>query len=58
LTLFGDSEPIMRGADVIFQDVIPGANGQPHGTLEGAGHFIQEDQGEALARRSAEFFEA
>lgn len=56
LTLFGDSDPIMRGADVIFQDVIPGTKGQPHGTLEKAGHFLQEDQGEELARRSIAFF--
>ncbi|MFP4598931.1 MAG: haloalkane dehalogenase [Persicimonas sp.] len=57
LTLFGDSDPIMRGADVLFQEAVPGTKGQPHATLEQAGHFIQEDQGEELARRAVDFFQ-
>lgn len=50
LTAFGDSDPITRGADRHIQQRIPGAEGQPHTTIEGAGHFIQEDRGEELAR--------
>ncbi len=50
LTAFGDSDPITRGADRFMQAMIPGAEGQPHQTLEGGGHFIQEDKGEELAR--------
>jgi haloalkane dehalogenase len=49
LTAFGDSDPITRGADMLLQGIIPGAANQPHRTLEGAGHFIQEDRGEELA---------
>lgn len=49
LTAFGDSDPITRGADMLLQGIIPGAANQPHVTLEGAGHFIQEDRGEELA---------
>lgn len=49
LTLFGDSDPITRGADAYLQAKIPGAAGQPHATIENAGHFIQEDAGEELA---------
>ena len=49
LTAFGDSDPITRGADRHLQQMIPGAEGQPHTTIEGAGHFIQEDKGEELA---------
>jgi haloalkane dehalogenase len=49
LTVFGDSDPITRGADRILQQVIPGARGQPHRTIQGAGHFLQEDKGEELA---------
>ncbi|MGB8644592.1 MAG: haloalkane dehalogenase [Anaerolineae bacterium] len=50
LTAFSDGDPITRGADVLFQNLVPGARGQPHTTIRGAGHFIQEDKGEELAR--------
>ena len=49
LTAFGDSDPITRGADRLLQEAIPGAKGQPHVTIAGAGHFLQEDRGEELA---------
>lgn len=49
LTAFGDRDPITAGADVRLRERIPGAAGQPHTTIEGAGHFLQEDQGEQLA---------
>jgi haloalkane dehalogenase len=49
LTAFGDSDPITRGADRFLQQLIPGAKDQPHTTIAGAGHFIQEDRGEELA---------
>jgi haloalkane dehalogenase len=50
LTAFGDRDPITKGADRVLQKLIPGAAGQPHTTIEGAAHFIQEDKGEELAR--------
>jgi len=49
LTAFSDSDPIMRGGERVLQRVIPGAKGQPHTTIVGAGHFLQEDKGEELA---------
>jgi len=49
LTAFGDSDPITRGGDRVLQQLIPGTKGQPHTTIAGAGHFIQEDKGEELA---------
>jgi len=55
LTAFGDSDPITRGADRVLQAAIPGAAGQPHTTLVGAGHFLQEDKGEELARVVVDF---
>ena len=55
LTAFGDSDAITRGADRVLQKLIPGAAGQPHTTIAGAGHFIQEDKGEELARVAVEF---
>ena len=55
LTAFSDSDPIMRGGERIFQRVIPGTKGQPHTTIVGAGHFLQEDKGEELARVVVDF---
>ena len=55
LTAFSDSDPITGGGDRIFQSRVPGTNGQPHTTITGAGHFLQEDKGEELARVVAEF---
>ena len=50
LTLFGDSDPSTRGWELIFQERVPGAKGQPHQILENAGHFWQEDCGEEAAQ--------
>ncbi|MGH7895418.1 MAG: haloalkane dehalogenase [Candidatus Binatia bacterium] len=50
LTAFSDQDPITRGADRLFQERVPGAKGQPHTTIAGGGHFLQEDKGEELAR--------
>src|SRR5690606_19547911 len=50
LTAFSDKDPITAGAWRILQDRIPGAKGQPHTTIEGGGHFLQEDRGEQLAQ--------
>ena len=49
LTIFGDSDPATRGWEAIFQERVPGAKGQPHQTLERAGHFWQEDCGAEAA---------
>lgn len=48
LTAFSDGDPITRGLEQTFQSRIPGAKGQPHVTIRGAGHFLQEDRGEEL----------
>jgi haloalkane dehalogenase len=50
LCAFSDGDPITAGADRQFLREVPGAAGQPHTTITGAGHFLQEDQGEELAR--------
>ena len=57
LTAFSDQDPITGGADAIFQREIPGAQGQPHTTVVGGGHFLQEDRGEELARVVVNFME-
>jgi len=58
LTAFSDSDPITRGGDHAFQRDVPGCAGQPHTTIEGGGHFLQEDRGEALARVVADWIGA
>lgn len=55
LCAFSDSDPITRGGDRVLQSQIPGTKGQPHTTIEGAGHFLQEDKGEELARVVVDF---
>jgi haloalkane dehalogenase len=55
LCAFADSDPVTRGADARLQAAIPGAAGQPHTTVAKAGHFIQEDAGDELARIVAAF---
>ena len=57
LTAFSDRDPITRGGDRVWQKHVPGAKGQHHVTIEGAGHFLQEDKGEELANLVIEFIE-
>ena len=55
LTAFSDSDPITKGGEHVMQKRIPGAEGQPHVTIAGGGHFLQEDKGEELARVLVDF---
>jgi haloalkane dehalogenase len=55
LTAFSDLDPITRGADAVFQARVPGAKDQPHTTIRGGGHFLQEDRGEDLAHAIVAF---
>jgi haloalkane dehalogenase len=55
LCAFSDGDPITRGGERAFLGKVPGAAGQPHTTIVGAGHFLQEDKGAELARVVAEF---
>jgi haloalkane dehalogenase len=55
LTAFSDSDPVTRGGEAVLQSLIPGAKGQPHTTIAGGGHFLQEDKGEQLARVVIDF---
>lgn len=49
LTAFSDMDPVTAGGEKRFQAEIPGAKGRPHTTIRNAGHFLQNDQPEALA---------
>ncbi len=44
LTAFSDQDPITRGGDEVFKARVPGTRGQAHVTIEGGGHFLQEDK--------------
>ncbi len=48
LTAFSDGDPITAGGQRPLQQLIPGAHDQPHRTIEGAGHFVQEDAPEQV----------
>jgi len=58
LCCFSDSDPITRGADKKFIEIVPGAKGQAHVTIEGGGHFLQEEKGPELAAILNAFIEA
>jgi haloalkane dehalogenase len=55
LTAFSDGDPVTQGGERPFQKLVPGAKGQAHVTIRDAGHFLQEDKGEELARAVAAF---
>jgi len=55
LTAFSDSDPVTGGLDKIFQKNIPGCTGQPHQTVPGGGHFLQEDCFDPLSEIIIEF---
>lgn len=55
LTLFSDDDPSTIAWEDVFQRRVPGAAGQPHGRIARAGHFLQEEQGEAMAARLVEW---
>lgn len=58
LVAFSDGDPITRGADVFFRQLIPGAQARPALTIGGAGHFLQEDKGPEIARHIVAFMES
>jgi haloalkane dehalogenase len=49
VTAFSDADPTTAPWAEVFRRRIPGAAGQPHRVIANAGHFLQEEQGEALA---------
>jgi haloalkane dehalogenase len=58
LTAFGDSDPITGAMAPVLRKLIPGTRGRSHPTISNAGHFLQEDAGEELARVVADFVRA
>jgi haloalkane dehalogenase len=58
LCAFSDEDPVTRGGDRRFQELVPGTKGQAHTTIKGGGHFLQEDRGEELAQAVVAFIKA
>ncbi len=57
LTLFGNRDPVTRGLEKVFIDGVPGAKGQKHKIIRGAGHFIQEDRPDDLVAEIIPFLD-
>jgi len=55
LVMFSDGDPITKGGDGFFRALIPSAQEQPEIVIHGAGHFLQEDKGEEVARNVLDF---
>ena len=55
LCAFSDRDPVTAGGAKVFLREVPGTEGQPHVTIEGGGHFLQEDRGPELAQVMVDF---
>lgn len=53
--LYFNRDPITHGARDSFRELVPSAGAQPDIRIEGAGHFLQEEPGEAVAEAIIEF---
>jgi haloalkane dehalogenase len=58
LTCYSDGDPVTKGADAKFLREVPGTQGVEHVTIEGGGHFLQEDQGPTLAATLVRFIQS
>ena len=58
LCAFSDKDPVTAGGSKVFLREVPGTAGQPHVTIEGGGHFLQEDKGPELAKVIVDFIAA
>jgi haloalkane dehalogenase len=55
LCAFSDNDPVSAGGDRVFRERVPGAEGQPHVTIQGGGHFLQEGRAQELSEAIASF---
>ena len=58
ITLFSTRDPTTKGGEKHWQKLVPGAAGQNHTKIPGAGHFVQEDKGEEVSQALVEFIRA
>lgn len=57
LVCFGDSDPITGPAAPVLRKMVPTADREPETWIDDAGHFLQEDAGEAIAGEIQAFVE-
>lgn len=55
LVMFSDKDPLLGSAFHFFRELIPTARDQPETIIHDAGHFLQEDKGEEIARHILAF---
>ena len=49
LGTFSDNDPVTAGLDEQFKQKVPGTRGQPHTSIRGGGHFVQENAPEQVS---------
>jgi haloalkane dehalogenase len=50
VTAYGKADPVLGFFDTLFQEHVPGAQGQPHREFPNGTHFIQEEEPDALVQ--------
>lgn len=57
LLLFSDQDPVTSAGVHFFRKLIPAVQEQPEITIEGAGHFLQEESGQEIGQHIRAFLE-
>ncbi|MEM6709659.1 MAG: haloalkane dehalogenase [Pseudomonadota bacterium] len=56
LCAFADDDPVTKGGDAEFIARVPGAKDQPHTTIQGGGHFLQENRPAEVVKTIVDFY--
>ncbi len=55
MTAFSDGDPVTAPFEARFRNTVPGARDVEHTTIEGAGHYLFDEQPDAIARALVRF---